>query len=96
MKTLVFVYVFLFACLFKVHATTPPQPQPKVQQQPKDCVKHPQIVKPQVTEKPKVITEKVVKAAVYKGGGSSIPHFSVLNLINFFYTKDTLDNLHVM
>jgi hypothetical protein len=43
----------------------------------------------------KVVAEKVVKTA-YKGGGSSIPHFSVLNLINFFYTKDTLDNLHVM
>lgn len=93
MKALVFIYIFTFACLFKVHATTP---QPKVQQQPKDCVKHPQIVKPHVAEKPKVITEKFAKTAAYKGGGSSIPHFSVLNLINFFYTKDTLDNLHVM
>lgn len=93
MKTLVFIYIFLFACLFKVHATNP---QPKAQQQPKDCVKHPQIVKPHVTEKAKVVTEKVAKTAPYKGGGSSIPHFSVLNLINFFYTKDTLDNLHVM
>ncbi|MBK6986280.1 MAG: hypothetical protein IPH32_16775 [Bacteroidetes bacterium] len=98
MKTLVFIYIFIFACLFKGHATTP---QPKAQQQPKDCVKHPQIVKPRITEK--VVstssinkTEKVVKSTAYKGGGSSIPHFSVLNLINFFYTKDTLDNLHVM
>jgi hypothetical protein len=48
MKTLVFIYIFIFACLFKVHATTP---QPKAQQQPKDCVKHPQIVKPRITEK---------------------------------------------
>lgn len=99
MKTLVFIYIFLFACLFKVHATNPPsQPQPKTQptQQPKDCVKHPQIVKPHSAEKPKMVTERVVKTATYKGGGSSIPHFSVLNLINFFYTKDTLDNLHVM
>ena len=97
MKALVFIYIFTFACLFKVHATTP-QPQPKGPhiQQPKDCVKHPQIVKPHTAEKPKVVTERVVKIAAYKGGGSSIPHFSVLNLINFFYTKDTLDNLHVM
>ena len=99
MKTLVFIYIFLFASLVKVHAnnTDPhPQPQPKIQQpaqSPKDCVKHPQIVKPQTTTTPKT---PVVKTATYKGGGSSIPHFSVLNLINFFYTKDTLDNLHVM
>ena len=53
------------------------------------------IKKPHVTEKAKVITEKVAKTATYRGG-SSIPHVSVLNLINFFYTKDTLDNLHVM
>jgi hypothetical protein len=58
-------------------------------------------VKPRVAEKvvsTSAITkpEKVVKTTAYKGGGSSIPHFSVLNLINFFYTKDTLDNLHVM
>lgn len=92
MKTAVFIYIFTFAFLFKMHAT---QPQPKVQQQPpKDCVKHPQIVKPHPVEKPKV-AEKVVKA-VPSRGGSSIPHFSVLNFINFFYTKDTLDNLHVM
>jgi len=95
MKTLVFIYIFTFACLFKVHATTP-HPKQQQAQQPKDCIKHPQIVKPHVTEKAKVVTDKVVKTATYKGGGSSIPHFSVLNLINFFYTKDTLDNLHVM
>ena len=92
MKTVVFMYVFLFACLFKMHAT---QPQPKAQQQPKDCVKHPQIVKSHPVEKPKIVAEKVVKMAPSRGG-SSIPHFSVLNFINFFYTKDTLDNLHVM
>ena len=93
MKTVVFIYIFIFACLFKMHAT---QPQPKVQQQPKDCVKHPQIVKPQPTEKPKVVTAKVVKSSAAPRGNTSIPHFSVLNFINFFYTKDTLDNLHVM
>ena len=95
MKTLVFIYIFTFVCLFKVHATTP-QPKQQPAQQPKDCVKHPQIVKPNVTEKAKVLTEKVAKTSGSKGGGNSIPHFSVLNLINFFYTKDTLDNLHVM
>ena len=93
MKTVVFIYIFTFACLFKMHAT---QPQPKVQQQPKDCVKHPQIVKPQSSEKPKVVAEKVVKAVTTPRGNTSIPHFSVLNFINFFYTKDTLDNLYVM
>ena len=93
MKTVVFIYIFTFACLFKMHAT---QPQPKVQQQPKDCVKHPQIVKPQSADKSKVVAEKVVKAISPSRGSSSIPHFSVLNFINFFYTKDTLDKLHVM
>lgn len=93
MKTVVFIYIFTFACLFKMHAL---QPQPKVQQQPKDCVKHPQIVKSQSTEKSKVVAEKVIKAVSPSRGSSSIPHFSVLNFINFFYTKDTLDNLHVM
>jgi hypothetical protein len=93
MKTVVFIYIFTFACLFKMHATNP---QPKVQQQPKDCVKHPQIVKPQSADKSKVVAEKVVKAISPSRGSSSIPHFSVLNFINFFYTKDTLDKLHVM
>ncbi len=96
MKTAVFIYVFIFACLFKMHAT---QPQPKVQQQPKDCVKHPQIVKPNSAEKTTTVApaaKPVIKASAYSRGGTSIPHFSVLNFINFFYTKDTLDNLHVM
>ena len=94
MKAVVFIYVFFFACLFQMHAT---QPHPKVQQPqpPKDCVKHPQIVKAQ-PEKAKVVAEKVVKSTTSSRGGTSIPHFSVLNFINFFYTKDTLDNLHVM
>ena len=92
MKAVVFIYIFIFACLFKMHAS---QPQPKAQQQPKDCVKHPQIVKPLSIEKAKVVSEKIVKYTPYRGG-NSIPHFSVLNFINFFYTKDTLDNLHVM
>lgn len=92
MKAVVFIYIFIFACLFKMHAS---QPQPKAQQQPKDCVKHPQIVKPHAVEKVKVANEKMVKYVPSKGS-SSIPHFSVLNFINFFYTKDTLDNLHIM
>ena len=93
MKTIAFLYVFLFACLFKMHAT---QPQPKQQPQPKDCVKHPQIVKTHTTEKPKLVIEKVVPTVHVSKGGNSIPHFSVLNFINFFYSKDTLDNLRVM
>lgn len=92
MKTIAFLYVFLFLCLFQIHAT---QPQPK-QQQPKDCVKHPQIVKAQPVEKPKLVVERVTPTVHVSKGGNSIPHFSVLNFINFFYTKDTLDNLRVM
>lgn len=93
MKAVVFIYIFIFACLFKVHAT---QPKPKVQQQPKDCVKHPQIVKPRSEKVGSTAkTEKVIKYIPSKGYGS-ISNYSVLNFINFFYTKDTLDNLHVM
>lgn len=94
MKTVAFLYVFLFAFMYKVHAH---QPLPKTQQQPKDCVKHPEIVKKNaVTEKAKtpVATEKTVKSL--PKSGNSVPHYSVLNFINFFYTKDTLDNLRVM
>jgi uncharacterized protein (DUF362 family) len=98
MKTLAFLYVFLFVCLFKMHAT---QPTAKQQQPPKDCVKHPQIVKAQTVEKatsPKVIAEKPANTATQhtSRSGNSVPHFSVLNFINFFYSKDTLDNLRVM
>ena len=95
MKALVFIYIFLFASLVKVHANEALQFQEKPQQaqQLKDCVKHPQIVKPLTSEKKTL--EKVVKS-VQRSGGNSIPHFSVLNFINFFYTKDSLDNLHVM
>lgn len=93
MKAFVFIYIFLFVCLFKMQAT---QPQLKTQQQqPKDCVKHPQIVKPLSAEKPKIVADKMVKIVPFRGG-NSIPHFSVFNFINFFYSKDTLDNLHVM
>ena len=92
MKAAIFIYIFTFAFLFKMQAS---QPQPKIQQQPKDCVKHPQIVMPIVAEKSKIVTDKITKTAANKGG-NSIPHFSVFNFINFFYTKDTLDNLHVM
>ena len=51
---------------------------------------------PEKSASEKVVAEKVVKAVSPSRGSSSIPHFSVLNFINFFYTKDTLDNLHVM
>lgn len=98
MKTLAFIYVFLFVCLFSAHAA---QPGLRQQQQPKDCVKHPQIVKAQTGEKaaaPKVVSEKPINTATHhtSRSGNSIPHFSVLNFINFFYSKDTLDNLRVM
>ena len=96
MKVIVFLYVFFFACLLKVQAS---QPGPsKIQQQPKDCVKHPQIVKPNVIEKttPKIlVTDKFVKSSQIKTS-TTIPHFSVFNFINLFYSKDTLDNIQVM
>lgn len=109
MKVVVFLYVFTFACLFNAQASTPPVPKPKLQTsptqqaQPKDCVKHPQIVKaaPTITlrtaDKTKIATnDKVVKIIPIQKTLNTVPHFSVLNFINFFYTKDTLDNLHVM
>lgn len=108
MKVIVFLYAFMFVCLFKAHATTPvpkPKTQPPVnhtaQTQPKDCVKHPQIVKtvtvPQrLAEKSKPNTDKVVKIIPINKPTNTVPHFSVLNFINFFYSKDSLDNLHVM
>lgn len=89
MKPLVFIYLFVFGCLFTMSA--------KQQPSAKDCIKHPQIVKTttvSVQEKTKVITtEKVVKSS---RNINSIPHFSVFNFINFFYTKDAFDNLQVM
>lgn len=89
MKALVFIYLFVFGCLFTMSA--------KQQPSAKDCVKHPQIVKTATVttqEKTKVITsEKVVKSS---RNTNSLPHFSVFNFINFFYTKDTLDNIQVM
>lgn len=94
MKTLTFLYVFLFVCMFKAHAS---QLSPVQQPQPKDCVKHPQIVK-QTAEKPAAAPKVVEKSTIHQTSrtGSAIPHFSVLNFINFFYSKDTLDNLRVM
>ena len=89
MKALVFIYLFVFGCIYTMSA--------KQQPSTKDCVKHPQIVKTVTVttqEKTKVTTsEKVVK---YSKNSNSLPHFSVFNFINFFYTKDTLDNIQVM
>jgi hypothetical protein len=89
MKVLVFIYLFVFGCLFTMSA--------KQQPSTKDCVKHLQIVKTAtvtIQEKTKGATpEKVVKSSK---NTNSLPHFSVFNFINFFYTKDTLDNIQVM
>jgi hypothetical protein len=91
MKVVLFTYVFLFVSLFKLHAAQTSK------QQPTDCVKQPQIVSKIATKQ----TEKQKPASVVKNvkvvkPASAIPHFSLFNVINFFYTKDTLDNLHVM
>lgn len=112
MKVIIFMYVFVFACLFTARATTPKPTStpPKVQYppvshpnqvSPKDCVKHPVIVKTNTVntrpaDKPKIVADKVAKVVPINKGANSIPHFSVLNFINFFYSKDSLDNLHVM
>jgi hypothetical protein len=96
MKTIAFLYVFLFVCMFKMQATQPTPKSQAQQQPPKDCVKHPQIVKTTEKTTPKVVVEKTNGSHPSSRGGTSIPHFSVLNFINFFYSKDTLDNLRVM
>lgn len=111
MKVIVLMYAFVFICLFTANAVTPTPKPPKIQYppvaayqvSPKECVKHPLIVKtnsltarPSV-EKAKTVADKVVKVVpINKGANNTIPHFSVLNFINFFYSKDSLDNLHVM
>jgi hypothetical protein len=99
MKLVFTLYVFLFAGLLHAHAT---QSKSKIQQNPKDCVKHPQIIKPnshlnQSVEKTKIIAEKENKQnTISKNTQQQVPYFGVFNFINFFYTKDTLDNLRVM
>lgn len=89
MKNLVFIYLFIFGCMLTLSA----KQQPSI----KDCVKHPQIVKintPVSVEKSKNQTpERIVKSTK---NINSIPYFSMFNFINFFYTKDTLDNIKVM
>lgn len=99
MKIIVALYCFLFVGLMHAHAT---QPQPKSQQNPKDCIKHPQIVKSisshtsQATEKAKIVADKEHKTNSAARTNQQVPYFGVFNFINFFYTKDTLDNLRVM
>ncbi len=86
----------------KIKQTTPTNQSTQSQlQQTKDCVKHPIIVKSLSTTK--VITiqktqilDKTIKVSTLNRSVNSLSHYSVLNFINFFYTKDTLDNLHVM
>jgi len=89
MKALVFIYVFVFGCLFTLSA--------KQQPSTRDCVKHPQIIKT-TTVSTQEKTKPVVVEKMVKSGKSinTIPHFSIFNFFNFFYTKDTLDKLHVM
>lgn len=101
MKIIVALYLFLFVGLMHAHAT---QPQPKSQQNPKDCIKHPQIVKSisshtsYASDKTKVMVDKEHKTNTNTAAkaSQSVPYFGVFNFINFFYTKDTLDNLRVM
>jgi hypothetical protein len=96
MKALIFTYIFLFAGLVAAYAHNP---KTKLQQQPvaKNCIKQPQIIKKNSTEKAKpIVVKQANKTTDYKSGTNVIHNFSVLNFINFFYSKDTLDNLHVM
>ena len=113
MRVIGYMYIFVFACLFKANATAPvpktkaqpPVAQAQTMQQTntKDCVKHPQIVKASIINAPKAIDkqkittpEKLAKTNHPVRPNYNNSHYSVLNFINFFYTKDTLDNLHVM
>ena len=89
MKFLIFTYIFIFGCMLTLSA--------KQEHSIKDCVKHPEIVKANTIvtqDKPKSQTiEKIVKTTKVV---NTIPYFSIFNFINFFYTKDTLDNIQVM
>jgi hypothetical protein len=99
MKIIVALYLFLFVGLMHAYAT---QPQSKPQQNPKDCIKHPQIIKSisshtsQAIEKAKIIADKEHKTNSAVKANQSVPYFGVFNFVNFFYIKDTLDNLRVM
>lgn len=90
MRIIIFLYLFVFGCVYSLSA--------KQQPSTKDCVKHPQIVKAKVTttttvtEKPKVVANTLKTAK----NSNTIPHFTIFNFFNFFYTKDTLDQLRVM
>lgn len=97
MRVILFLYAFLFACLFSAKAS---QPAPK-QQNPKDCVKYPAVIKTAsvVAQQAKLKTKTPEKEVTHSSASkvpNSVPYFSVFNFINFFYTKDTLDNLKVM
>ncbi|MBS1637213.1 MAG: hypothetical protein JST26_14940 [Bacteroidetes bacterium] len=77
---------------------TNPNPKPKPKQQPSNCIKQPEIVKKSTTAKPetKPAERKVTIAKGQELNTNTIPHFSIFNFFNSFYTKDTLDRLQVM
>ena len=105
MKKNMLTVLFLLAA-FMVSAGnngTNPNPKPKPKQQPSNCIKQPEIVKKSVTTatttakaEAKPVERKVIIAKGQELNTNTIPHFSIFNFFNSFYTKDTLDRLQVM
>lgn len=77
-------------------ATNPnPVPKPKPQQ-PANCIKQPEIVKKTpATPKPAPKPQPIAKLHT-EPNTNSVPHFTIFNFFNSFYTKDTLDHLQVL
>lgn len=77
-------------------------PAPKPKQQPNNCIKQPEIIKKApVRPEPKAMPAEKPKSSVAVKSNTgkdpnSIPHFSIFNFFDAFYTKDTLDRLKVM
>ncbi len=86
-----------------VPAITPkPIPAPKPKQQPNNCIRQPELIKkPRTPQEPKTVPGEKPKPSVAAKAHTakdpnSIPHFSIFNFFDAFYTKDTLDRLKVM
>jgi len=106
MKKSAFIMLFLalgFAVVAKTHNTPKPaapkqaaaKQQAQQQQQPRNCVKQPEIIK-KTAPAPKPVERKPNVIAKGQVQTNTVPHYSIFNFFNSFYTKDTLDRLQVM
>lgn len=105
-KWILFLSMICFLQVVKANVHNTPKPAPKqIQQQPSNCIKQPEIIKkniPKQEAKQQAPPEKPKPSTAQKNSGrkelenSYIPHFSIFNFFNTFYTKDTLDRLQVM